>query len=296
MYGLVYNQRIFLECPPETIRLVSTDDIKDANVTMGTGFKNVLTTSTLMEEAFRYFLETAVPNTGEILFKEEFLLTGITTAGFKLNSTDPDRFVSNFTFLYSSFTTGPFQKYEMVRMPPINIIKDLKTFKAFVESFQIGYTLCFFHAFPVASIICKFLMVSFVVQCFTPDNAMETAYFLSNPLLARRIRLIVNDAELGLGTYYWRINLFGCSEEDGITIIVITYFTNTVLRKTLHADVTQICFYDNWLFYGAALLHATGNLLMVHNLMNHLSLGEPNRRKCACHMPTYARQHEVNFL
>ena len=82
----------------------------------GAEFENVLSISTLMDENFRYFQESHVPNSGKILFKDSFLLTGLTTAGFKLEPNEPDQFVSNFTFKYSNSITGPLQTYDMVRV------------------------------------------------------------------------------------------------------------------------------------------------------------------------------------
>ena len=67
-----------------------------------------------MDETKRYFIDDVVPNKGNITFKDTFILVGLTTAGFKLEPTKNDQFVSNFIFEYSDTLTSPYKAYHQV--------------------------------------------------------------------------------------------------------------------------------------------------------------------------------------
>ena len=48
------------------------------------------------------------------------------------------------------------------------------------------------------------------------NSINETSFFFEEPLLARRIQLTIIDALPGsFNAYYWRMNLFGCLEDNG---------------------------------------------------------------------------------
>ncbi len=67
-----------------------------------TDFDNLISTSMLLGDYF-VGLVNSLPNTGSLVFHEQLLLVGFTTAGIKFNS--GERFVSNFTFQYSATDT-----------------------------------------------------------------------------------------------------------------------------------------------------------------------------------------------
>ena len=106
---------VCLDCPSNKIRLISTDnDVEElfADSPGLNGFDRVATASTVFNED--YFIDSTVPNTGNLTFSERVVLIGITSAGIHFDGFD--RYVTSFTFQYSNSLTGPYDTYPLVML------------------------------------------------------------------------------------------------------------------------------------------------------------------------------------
>ncbi len=66
-------------------------------------FSTLISTSTLIGDNYFVGYGDSLPYTGSLVFDEQLLLVGFTTAGSELS--DGERFVSNFTVQYSATNT-----------------------------------------------------------------------------------------------------------------------------------------------------------------------------------------------
>ena len=108
---IIYIYYIRLECPPHTVRLISSDDVL---ASIPGGFASIITTSTVFEsDSFVGFedSEFPLPNFGRLTFNHNFLLVGFTVAGY-----DTSRFISNFRFQYSTASADleQYNEYQQV--------------------------------------------------------------------------------------------------------------------------------------------------------------------------------------
>ena len=106
---IIYIYYIRLECPPHTVRLISSDDVL---ASIPGGFASIITTSTVFEsDSFVGVEVTPLPNSGSLTFNHNFLLVGFTVAGY-----DTARFISNFRFQYSTASADleQYNEYQQV--------------------------------------------------------------------------------------------------------------------------------------------------------------------------------------
>lgn len=98
-----------LECPLNHIRLVHQDEVASSFAERSpVQFSNVI--SPLLQFSEGFFHSFDIPNTGQLVFDDDFVLVGLTSQGYEVSYL---YFVSNFTFQYSNvadssdFTTYP---------------------------------------------------------------------------------------------------------------------------------------------------------------------------------------------
>ena len=101
-----------LECPLNRIRLISSEDVSDSSATHGSAsFSSLISLVPLFSEGF--FFSSRIPNMGSLTFREQFVIVGMTTQGYRVS--DNNYYVSEFTFQHSNSTSTPFQTYKNVR-------------------------------------------------------------------------------------------------------------------------------------------------------------------------------------
>ena len=100
-FGINTIGEVELQCPLDRVRLIHSNDVASSSVQHGAeSFSSLLSPMPNFDEG--YFHSFNIPNIGELVFKDELILLGLTTQGYRVSSFS--YYVSDFTLQYSNST------------------------------------------------------------------------------------------------------------------------------------------------------------------------------------------------